>query len=118
MPKSETSIILPPEIGKAVLPIIKDSVSKEDYQILRRLRTVDAVGAGSGNALVDITIIVATSSPACLAIASILRTWIRATHSKKVTLKTEKGSIEFENLSSEDLMQVIKECKEIKFENR
>ncbi|MHB9327417.1 effector-associated constant component EACC1 [Phytobacter ursingii] len=118
MPKSETSIVLPPDIGKAVLPLIRNSIPENDFEVHRRIRTVDSIGASTGNALVDITIIVASSSPACLAIASIIKKWIQTKHSKKVTLKTEKGSIEIENLSSDELIKIVHECKEMKFNNK
>ncbi|EIW8253178.1 hypothetical protein MID41_001797 [Escherichia coli] len=117
MPKSETSIVLPPEIGNAVLPLIKDIIPQGDYKVRRRIRTGDSLGAGLG-ALVDVTIIVATSSPACIAIASIIRKWIQTKHSKKVTMTTESGSIKVENLSADELIKVINECRQIKFKDR
>ncbi|WP_413702984.1 hypothetical protein [Raoultella ornithinolytica] len=83
MPKSDTSIKLPPSIGRAVLPIIRETVPEDDYSVRNRARTVDSLGAGVSGALVDITIIVATSSPACIAIASIIRKWIQTNSSKK-----------------------------------
>ena len=114
MPKSETSIVLPPEIGNAVLPLIKDIIPQGDYEVRRRIRTGDSLSTGLG-ALVDITIIVATSSPACIAIASIIRKWIQTKSSKKVTITTENGKIEVENLSANELIDVIEKCKTITF---
>ncbi|QZN96395.1 hypothetical protein [Symbiopectobacterium purcellii] len=120
MPKSETSIVLPPDIGRGVLPLIQDNIPESEYEVRRRIKTFDSIGTGvsTGSALVDITIIVASSSPACIAIASIIRKWIQAKYSKKVTLTTEKGSIKFENLSADELMKVVEECKEIKFKDK
>ncbi|EMA4569384.1 hypothetical protein MN549_25620 [Klebsiella pneumoniae] len=115
MPNSETFIKLPPSIGMAVLPIIRETVPEDDYSVRNRARTVDSLGAGVGGALVDITIIVATSSPACIAIASIIRKWIQTNSSKKVTITTEKGKIEVENLSANELIDVIEKCKTITF---
>ncbi|WP_194432976.1 effector-associated constant component EACC1 [Klebsiella pneumoniae] len=115
MPKSDTSIKLPPSIGRAVLPIIRETVPEDNYTVRNRVHTVDSFGAGVGGALVDITIIVATSSPACIAIASIIRKWIQTKSSKKVTITTEKGKIEVENLSANELIYVIEKCKTITF---
>ncbi|EPE1528937.1 MULTISPECIES: effector-associated constant component EACC1 [Citrobacter] len=115
MPKSETSIKLPPSIGKAVLPIIRVNVPKDDYEVRNRIRTADSLDAALGGAIVDITIIVATSSPACIAIASIIRKWIQTRSSKKVTMTTERGKIEVENLTSKELTEIMEQCKTISF---
>ncbi len=88
---------------------------EDDYTVRNRTRTVDSLNTGMGGALVDITIIVATSSPACIAIASIIRKWIQTQSSKKVTMTTEKGKIEVENMSAKELLKVIEQCKTITF---
>lgn len=98
-----------------MLPIIEEHIPKEDYRIRNRIRTFDSVGTGLSGALVDITIIVATSSPACIAIASIIRKWIQTRSSKKVTMTTEKGKIEVENLTTKELAKIMEECKKISF---
>ena len=100
-----------------MLPLINDIIPQGDYKVRRRIRTGDSLSTGLG-ALVDITIIVATSSPACIAIASIIRKWIQTKHSKKVTMTTENGSIKVENLSADELIKVINECKQLKFKDR
>ncbi len=102
----------------AVLPIIRETVPEDNYTVRNRVHTVDSFGAGVGGALVDITIIVATSSPACIAIASIIRKWIQTKSSKKVTITTEKGKFEIENLDSKELMEIIKQCKEISIKEK
>lgn len=113
MPKSETSIKFTPTIGKELLPVIQDNIPAEDYVVRKKIRTADS--AGAIGTLVDITIIVATSSPACIAIASIVRKWIQTRSSKKITMTTEKGKIEVENLTSKELVEVMEQCKSISF---
>ncbi|HCI4894214.1 TPA: hypothetical protein NPC75_001128 [Escherichia coli] len=113
MPKSETTIKFTPAIGKELLSIIQDNIPESDYKIRRRIRTADSMNAVG--TLVDITIIVATSSPACIAIASIARKWIQTRSSKKITMTTEKGKIEVENLTSKELIEVMEQCKNISF---
>lgn len=88
---------------------------KDDYEVRNRIRTADSLDAALGGAIVDITIIVATSSPACIAIASIIRKWIQTRSSKKVTMTTERGKIEVENLTSKELTEIMEQCKTISF---
>ncbi|MFO3907749.1 hypothetical protein AAHD62_25095 [Enterobacter hormaechei] len=113
MPKSETTIKFTPAIWEELLPVIQDNIPNDDYVVRKRIRTADAVGAVG--AIVDISIIVATSSPACIAIASIAKKWIQTRSSKKIKMTTEKGTIEVENLTSKELAEVIKHCKSISF---
>ncbi|EHT2437105.1 hypothetical protein KXE85_001906 [Escherichia coli] len=113
MPKSETTIKFTPAIGKELLSVIQDNIPESDYKIRRRIRTADSIN--EVGTLVDITIIVATSSPACIAIASIARKWIQTRSSKKITMTTEKGKIEVENLTSKELIEVMEQCKNISF---
>ena len=115
MPNSETTIKLPPEIGRAVLPIIEDNIPKHEYSVRRRVKTVDSISSGVSGALLEITLVVATASPACLAIAAIIKKWIETKSSKKIIMKTEKGEIQLENLSAKELKEVMDKCKEIKF---
>lgn len=96
-----------------MLPVIQENIPVGDYVMRKRMSTGDSVGAVGS--LIDITIIVATSSPACIAIASIVRKWIQTRSSKKITMTTEKGKIEVENLTSKELMEVMEQCKKISF---
>ncbi|HBU2832580.1 effector-associated constant component EACC1 [Klebsiella variicola] len=118
MPNSETFIKLPPVIGEAVLPTIRKTIPKDEFRVQKRIQTFDSYQTGLAGTLVDITIIVVTSSPACFAIASIVRAWIKTRSSKKFVMTTEKGKYEIENLDSKELMEIIKQCKEISIKEK
>ncbi|MDM2840676.1 hypothetical protein OGY69_17630 [Citrobacter sp. Cpo086] len=113
MPKSETTIRFTPAIWKELLPVIQDNIPANDYVVSKKVRTGDSTGAIG--TIIEISITVITSSPACIAIASIARKWIQTRSSKKITITTEKGTIEVKNLTSKELSEVMDQCKIISF---
>ncbi|HAJ0647386.1 TPA: hypothetical protein HL492_07650 [Escherichia coli] len=113
MPKSETTIKFTPAIWKELLPVIQDNIPANDYVVSKRVRTGDSPGAIG--TILEISITVITSSPACIAIASIARKWLQTRSSKKITVTTEKGTIEIQNLTSKELSEVLEQYKIISF---
>lgn len=97
------------------MPLIEGNIPKADYSVRRKIRTVDSLSSGAPGVLLEITLVVATSSPACLAIAAIIKKWIETKSSKKVIMKTEKGELQIENLTAKELKEVMEKCKEINF---
>lgn len=118
MSKLDTSIKLPPEVAKSILPIIEKEIPGDEFSVAKRIRTVDSVSTSSGSVLVDITIVVATSSPACLAIAAIIRQWIKSKSSKKFKIQTKDMMIEAEDLTAKDIVDIFSKYNEISIKER
>jgi hypothetical protein len=115
MLKSETTIKLPPDIWNAVLPIIEREIPKDEYTVRERIRTVDSASSGMGGGVSEIIITVAQASPVCLAIAAIIRQWIKTKSSKKFKIHTKDTTIEGENMTTKDITEIFSKYNEIIF---
>ncbi|QAB30887.1 hypothetical protein [Pantoea ananatis] len=114
MPKLETIIRLPPDIAKAVLPIIKEQIPADEFKLSRKIRTIDSA-SGGGGAVSELIIEVLKASPVCLAIAAIVRQYIVTRSSKKIKIQTKDFSVDVENLTTKELMEICEKYDQIVF---
>ncbi|PWC10655.1 hypothetical protein B4923_16165 [Brenneria roseae subsp. americana] len=114
MPKFDIFIKLPRDISDQLLPIITANISAEDIKISRRVFNRDSISTGS--VVLDVTVAVVSSSSACLAIANIITTWIKAKNSKSIKLKHGSISIEATGLTKDEVSEIIQKYGSVELE--
>ncbi|MBW5869196.1 hypothetical protein H0I69_15485 [Yersinia enterocolitica] len=99
------TIKLSPSISRELLDNIKLVIPETEMRVSRKIRTCDAVGAGS--TLLSLTIEIVNSKAFCAAVAVVLCKWISSRSNKKVKIKKGDRIEEYSNLNAKELAEII-----------
>ena len=113
MTKSVFKIRLSKSVGQELTPYINEVIAESDRKISVRARVGDsAVTASSASSVVLGYIFeFVQNKDVCYCIAAVVAAWIRAKHSKKITIKKDGYSIEAKNLNEKELFKIFSETK-------
>jgi hypothetical protein len=104
MSGSKFSIRMSPEVSKELLPTLEQALPENDRTIKRRVMNFDS--ADMASQLLSVAVEIINSKYACLAIASVIVTWMKL-GKRRVIVKAGKTQIDISNVSKDELAIIL-----------
>lgn len=96
--------------GKEIKGYVEQCIAECDVDISTSIRTIDSASSTATSVATYIFEFI-QNKDVCYSFAAIVAAWIRAKHSKRITIKKDGYSIDAKNLTEKELFEIFNETK-------